>query len=98
MLRTSKPTLMHNFTVSKVCLVAEGVEVGLVGVMEGVTVSVGVSVDVAVKGSGVTEAVGDAASVDEGVTVGVSGGLFLGMKIKARRRSNPINAGIPYFK
>lgn len=98
MFRTSNPTLMHSLTVSKVCLVAEGVNVGLVGVTEGVTVSVGVSVNVAVKGSGVIDAVGDAARVGVGVTVGVGGGLFLGMKIRARRMINPINVGIPYLK
>jgi hypothetical protein len=74
-------------------MVGEGVCV-FVGVK--VIVCVEVAVCVAVEGSRVTEAVGDVEGVSVGVTVGVSDGLFLGMKIKARRRMSPIMAaGIP---
>lgn len=96
MLRTSNSTLMQSLTVLKVCLVADGVDVGRVGVMVAVDSSVGVNV--AVGGSDVAEAVGDDSTLGEGVTVGVSGGLFLGMKIKAKRRIRPIRAGIPYLR
>lgn len=68
------------------------VDVGLVAVIVDVTVLV------AVGGLEVAEAVGDAASLGVGVTVGVSGGLFPGMKIKAQRRIKPMRAGIPYFR
>jgi hypothetical protein len=85
---------MHNLTVSNVCLVAEAVEVGLVGVAVGVSVMVGE--DVAVGVSGVAVVVGDEAIV--GVVVGVSSdGFMRGMKIKASSRTSPMTDGIPYF-
>ena len=75
---------------------AEGVDVGLVGVM--VAVSEFVGVGVGEEGWGVTEAVGDDSNIRVGVTVGVSVGFIRGTKIKARRRIRPINEGIPYLR
>lgn len=63
-----------------------------------VCVGVAVAVFVAVGGSDVAVVVGNVASVDVGVIVGVScGGVFLGVKIKANIRINPMMAGIPYL-
>lgn len=71
---------------------------GDVGVKVFVSVAVLVAVLVGVKVSGVAVYVDDAAIVGVEVTVGVSaGGVFPGMKIKAKRRSNPATAGIPYL-
>jgi len=70
--------------------VAVGVEV-----MVRVAVTVTVSVAVAVGGSRVAVDVGDAAVVGSEGTVGVFVQSSRGMKVNARRRTSPINPGIP---
>lgn len=86
---------MHNLTVSKVCLVAEAVKVGLVGVVVGVNVLVGE--EVAVAGSSVT--VGVASIVSVGVDVDVSGGgVEKVLHANISRRMNPMPMGIAYLR
>ena len=72
-----------------------------VDVMVAVRVTVAVTVLVEVGGSDVAVNVSDAARVGGRVTGGVSsagGFVFLGIKIKARMRINPMIARIPYLK
>lgn len=104
MLCTSSNTFMQNLSVSKVCLVGDAVDVGLVGVMVCVCVDVGEVVTVNVR---VGDSVGVAGSRvlvggvvgGRGVSVRVVTGFGEKVNAKASRRMIPrMVIGIAYLR